>query len=490
MFDLVGASASRPFAKWFPLALALFAAGVVAYFECKLPLTRSLSWVELIGSTVERLIAVFLASGGTAWVLCAVPPSAGRISRRSFVLRTSLDALWIVPLTLFLREKSALAMGMAVALVIGVTRGASALQDSSVTPDPEEPLIAERNVSFSLPEAPHWFRQQVSAVVAVLSAEIGLLRGFAGYLLSAAILLGISSAIWTWSSTKNRLRDDPQSSFRSQSTSRILLIAALTIAFTAGGLMPYLRKEYFSGGFGVLIHHHHSYHHLAQGEPPGQITDEKGSEAASVASAAALEEYTGVVMISEKKRFTKLIAPASPSFGLSTGIATDTPLVVPFDGVYWFFKAPNVHPPKTSRKVNGSPDLIGVRSTDRRPLSVEARQNLGSIIDLNCCSRIQIAIRNTDRYPKTVSLELVVVNTALPGKPSQSLGQIMVESTPPWTLYGKRTPTTETLNFLVPRNSSLRSFDEVLVVFHLDPLRAATGPKIAIDRFVLVPRVW
>jgi hypothetical protein len=487
MFDLVGASASRPFAKWFPLALALFAASVVAYFECSLPLTRSLSWPELIGSTAERLIAVLLASGATAWVLWAVQPSAGRISKRSFVLRTSLDALWIVPLTLFLREKSAMAMGMAVALVIGVTRGARALQDGSAEPDPEESLIAERNLSFSLPEAPHWFRRQIFAVIVVLCAEIGLLRGFAGYLFSAAVLLGISSAIWTWSLTRNRLRDDAQSSLQSKSTSRILLIAALTIVFTAGGLMPYLRKEYFFGGFGALIHHRHSYHHFAQGEPLGQISDETVSEAAS---AAALNEYPGVVMISEKKRFTKLIAPAPPSFGLTTGIATDTPLVVPFDGVYWFFKAPDVHPPKRSHKVNGSPDMIGVRSTDHRPLSVEARQNLGSMIDLSCCSRIQIAIRNTDRYPETVSLELVLVNTTLPERPSQSLGRIMVKSTPPWKLYGKLSAIAETLNFPIPRNSSLRSFDEVQVVFHLDPLRADTGPKIAIDHFALVPRAW
>jgi len=487
MFDLVGASASRPFPRWIPPVLALFAASVVAYFECRLPLTRSLSWGELIALTVARLIAVFLASGMTAWILCAVRPSGDGLSMRSLVLRISLDALWLVPLALFLREKSVLAMGMAVALAIGVTRAVCTLQNGSIASDGEESVTPERGVPLSLPEAPHWFRRQVSAVIAVLCAEIGLLRGFAGYLFSAAVLLGISSAIWAWSLTRNSPRDDAHSALRPQSTSRILLIAALTIVFTAGGLIPYLRKAYFFGGFGVPTHHHHSHQHFPQGEQPGQAGRESGSEGAF---ASAPNEYSGVVLISEKKRLTKLIAPASPSFGLSTGIAPETPLVVPFDGVYWFFKAPDVHPPKTSRKVNGSPDVIGVRSTDHRPLSVEARQNLGSIISLNCCSRIQIAIRNTDRYPETVSLELVLVNTTLPGKPSQSLGWIMVKSTPPWTLYGKRTPTTETLNFLIPRNSSLRSFDEVQVVFHLDTPRADIGPKIAIDRFVLVPRVW
>jgi hypothetical protein len=184
------------------------------------------------------------------------------------------------------------------------------------------------------------------------------------------------------------------------------------------------------------------------------------------------------------------VAP-TPVFGdaLLTSRGSAKPLEIPFDGVYWFFKAPDLHPPKTSRQAHGSPELVNIRSTDRRPLQMEAHDHLGNMLNLDCCSRIQVVIRNADHYPETVSLELVLINTSAPGKPSQSLGTMMVRSTRPWRLYDDPAkPVSETLSFVIPTHASIRSFDEVMVVFRLDAARADAGPKIAIDRFVLVPR--
>jgi hypothetical protein len=164
------------------------------------------------------------------------------------------------------------------------------------------------------------------------------------------------------------------------------------------------------------------------------------------------------------------------------------PLTIPFNGVYWFFKAPDLLPPTTSRQVHGSPEVLDIHSTDRRPLSMEAHENLGTLLDLDCCSRIQLAIRNADPYSETVSLELILINSSLPGKPSQSLGRVMAKSTLPWSLYDKHPTASETLNFVIPANPAIRRFDEVMIVFRLDAFRADDGAKIAIDRLVLVPR--
>jgi hypothetical protein len=174
--------------------------------------------------------------------------------------------------------------------------------------------------------------------------------------------------------------------------------------------------------------------------------------------------------------------------GLLRSNRSAKPLIIPFNGVYWFFKAPDLDPPVTSRQTHGSPELLDIHSTDRRPLSMEAHEHFGSMIDLDCCSRIQIAIRNADLYSETVSLELVLINSSLPGKPSQSLGTIVVKSTRSWKLYEKASPTGEILTFPIPTNHSIRRFDEVMIVFRLAAFRADDGAKIAIDHFVLVPR--
>ena len=261
---------------------------------------------------------------------------------------------------------------------------------------------------------------------------------------------------------------------------------ALAIVITAAGLIQYLPHSFRVRGFGVP-----SRHHARQGSPQGRAPRAAWAQKGFEHSARPPSESDpGIVLWPETQTQTKLVAP-TPVFGeaLLTGHGSAKPLEIPFNGVYWFFKAPDLHPPKTSRQAHGSPELVNIRSTDRRPLSMEAHDHLGNMLDLDCCSRIQVAIRNADHYPETVSLELVLINTSVPGKPSQSLGTMMVKSTRPWKLYDEPAkPVSETLSFVIPTHASIRRFDEVMVVFRLDAARADAGPKIAIDRFVLVPR--
>jgi hypothetical protein len=97
-------------------------------------------------------------------------------------------------------------------------------------------------------------------------------------------------------------------------------------------------------------------------------------------------------------------------------------------------------------------------------------------------------VRNADRYPDTVSLELILVDTSQPKQPSVSLGRMLVKSTRPWRIYERPQPVSEVLNFQIPPRASLRHFDEVRIIFRLDHTRAEAGTRIAIDHFVLVPR--
>ncbi len=196
----------------------------------------------------------------------------------------------------------------------------------------------------------------------------------------------------------------------------------------------------------------------------------------------------GIILWGKEQDYTKLVAPNPllPSSSSSRGNAS--PLVIPFDGVYWFFKSPDLRPPVGSQQAHTTPDIVDIRSTDRRPLSIEALDHLANLINLDCCSRFQIAIRNADRYPETVSLELQLVNTTLPHTPSVSLGQMMVSSTHAWKLYEKPVAVNETLSFPIPIRRTLRSFDEVKIIFLLDRARADAAARIAIDHFVLIPR--
>ena len=513
-FDLVGASAPRQLPKWMPPIGGLIAAVLVACLVCRLPLVHTLSWGELIGSSVECVLAVFLAGAVGTWGLCAARTGTRETATWRTILGTSLDALWLAPLALFIRESSTWGMAVAVVLVASLARSFYFLRDRDEPGDTGESILLLSRCEFTLSDSSPWFWRQTRAAGAALCAQTGALAGLAGYPFAGAAMVGISSAIWTWSFMRYASLDNAQSSASSQSASRSVLLLVLAIAFTAGGLIQYLPNTYWAIGFGVPSRQHWR-HRLTpvdqsarpEGEKPSESGDRRGQPRREKTSEDgdwrnqplentseglfrnARDANSGVILWPAEAKLTKLIAPApAMGNGLLKSNRMANPLVIPFNGVYWFFKAPDLHPPVTSRQAHGSPDALDIHSTDRRPLSMEAHENLGSMIDLDCCSRIQISIRNADRYPETVSMELILVNSSLSEKPSESLGTITVKSTPSWSLYGGQSLAHETLNFSIPPHHSLRRFDEMKIVFRLDAFRADDGAKIAIDHFVLIPR--
>jgi hypothetical protein len=106
-------------------------------------------------------------------------------------------------------------------------------------------------------------------------------------------------------------------------------------------------------------------------------------------------------------------------------------------------------------------------------------------IDLSCCGTIQIAITNGDRYRGSVTLELVLADVTAAGSRSLTLGTSEPDS---WPHYGAGEEVSETLNFAVPSHAALTEFNEITVVFHFDPIRNDRSARMAIEKFVLIPR--
>jgi hypothetical protein len=170
---------------------------------------------------------------------------------------------------------------------------------------------------------------------------------------------------------------------------------------------------------------------------------------------------------------------------LSESRANAEPLSIPFFGVYWMYRRPFRQPPANSFATKGDPSKMSFRSTDRVPLLMEARQNLGKLIDMSCCSEIRLALRNADRYPGTLALELMLVNTDSKQASPLSLGRAPVTSTPRWGPV-EREPASETLAFPVPISTG--RFDEFRIVFHRTNFGVDRSARVAIDRFILVRR--
>jgi hypothetical protein len=193
--------------------------------------------------------------------------------------------------------------------------------------------------------------------------------------------------------------------------------------------------------------------------------------------------FPGVELYPEVEPHTRLVAPPLPG-SRSFGAASSDPLSIPFDGVYWFWRGPSDRPPSNSVVMHGNPSARFFRSTDGG-MSMEARQNLGFMVDPKRFGAIEIIFENADPFPNTVSILLKIRNTTVPGKPILSLG-IEGLSAPASSLASGAA--TQRLRFRIPSAIPIGSFDELTVSYYLKGARSDRSARIAIDRFRLVPR--
>jgi hypothetical protein len=308
----------------------------------------------------------------------------------------------------------------------------------------------------------------------VVCLQIGFITLLTNHLLRSAALFAISSSLLTYRVSQQFSKAPGAGTKTLAAPSRIRLICFLSILVTFMVLAPYGLKHrlgmrlrgYLDGQ--ILLRAIVPLEHRVHVELPKT-------------------SYSGVILWRVQKKPRKISAP-SPASNLLLGGPRSTIMKIPFNGVYWYFKAPDTRPEQDAHIQRGSPTKLDVSSTDWLPILMEARQNLATPIDLNCCSQIRVAIQNADNRPGKIALAVILTNTTLPGKPSVFLGQSPVVSSRAIQFSINRPPVSEVLNFRIPEHPKVRQFNEITVLFQPDPERALAGAKIAIQEFALVPR--
>jgi hypothetical protein len=221
-------------------------------------------------------------------------------------------------------------------------------------------------------------------------------------------------------------------------------------------------------------------------ESDGKSTHLRSRQETKIAAAVDVvgPVFPGIKLYPEAEPHTRLVAP--PLGGnKSFGVARSDPVSIPFDGVYWFWRGPSDRPPSNSIVMHGSPSARFFRSTDGG-MSMEARQNLGFMVDPKRYGAIELFIENADPFPNTVSILLKIRDTTVPGKTLLSLGMEGVST--PASPGGSGVGRTQMLRFRIPSAIAIGSFDELTVSYYLKGARSDRSARIAIERFRLVPR--
>jgi hypothetical protein len=450
---------------------------------------------SIVWRAVEFTLLAWLWSAAVALVLQIAIRRVERVDLAGATLRTSLVAVWFAPATLLLYRFSAATVAAALVLVVNATRMLYS-QWRIVYPAAEPGTPASESAVLlgtgGLPP-PILTRHLGPALTVSLGLQIGFTAVLFRHHFIAGTLLTLSVAMMTvfaisagaWDSARPPTL--PRSVFGVLLT--IVLAAGLTILATAGGGGSSLfgsegdGDEASSPPLPGFLTGRPAAPPAGQSGAPEQVSLPRPVPAAIPGAGDVAGSFPGVILWPEIKPVTMLIVPRPATPGAYA--ASANPYGIPFGGEYWFFRPPYLKPPPQSFLERGTPSKVSFSTTDHWRLNMEAHQKLDQPIDVSCCSRIQLAVSNADRYPDTVSLELIL--RELPGTESQSLGIVMVTSAP-----NLRTdpvaPVAETLDFAVPPEPRVHLFNELTVVYHRDRARWDKSARVAIDRFILVPR--
>jgi hypothetical protein len=432
---------------------------------------------RLAFETSDRLIAqafgyALLACGASASITAILYLALVRSWNSDVLplaLRTSATAIWFGPATILLATLSPAAMFAALVLVVSGTR----LLYS------EWRLVAPEGAA-SLSFAPNFLGPSFVLAVAFQGAVVSVMFG---YPLAAALLVCLSVSLFTLLLLLAGLAAVRERQNLPRSIMGLMLTIILAAGLTTTGAVFGTSSGASSGGplasaRGVL-----RYLFRPEGRTAPQSTvyllppPEDDGNIPNIG-------YPGVILRPEVQLRTTLVAPPPASIRKPGAPDAALPAAIPFSGEYWLLRPPNARPPLRSYFRRVSPLAQSFTSVDHTTLRMEAHQKLEHEIDLNCCAAIQIAISNGDRYPESVSLELVLADLTEEGSRSLVLGTAEVAS---WSRSGGET-VPEVLNFAVPSHASLTRFNEITVIFHFNPIRDDRSARIAIERFMLIPR--
>jgi hypothetical protein len=450
------------------------------------------SWLRR--GTLPRFGAVLLA-GSLLFVavmvcrfvvrtICARAVPGSRRIATPVARAACLAALWIPAWVLFIETKSLLMLlaGCVCLAILGVF--VKRCDVEAVPEMPGEMRAPEHRVGFQF-EAGAFRRMILPSFLLAVLVEVAVALVAERWFTLASVAVGVCAAVLGWRATQKAGLDAGVGPMISRP--RQVAMTAAAFVFTVIALLPYLRVAPFPGGLFRLMRQQ-AIPRVAGAMPNAQTENSEG--------------YVGIILLPWSDEHKKISLPVKRELVPTFSVKIAEPMEIPFDGQYWYFKAPDRQPQPTAKVVKGSTLKTTIRSSDRYPLLMEAHQKLETPMDLGCCSAMDLVVQNGDRREGAIALELWVrkradanspkarVNAVASAQAPHYLGTVAIPSSEQLpSLRGPATtnPPEEKLRFPVPAAMDGVMFDEITVVVHSAPARATTGAQIAIRKFVLEP---
>jgi hypothetical protein len=456
-----------------PLLGSLLLTGGIVYLSCRPPLRPTLTWPGVLALALLDVLIAGAVHVLAVLIICNAFRQQIELPIRSLICSTWMSAAWLPLLALLIREHSVWMASvpplMMASAVLFLRRWRNSSEDDQPSTSRDE---AAASSLFSIQKSPSILHSVLPAALTSIALQAGVGALLFGHSIAAGSLFAICAIFPIWSSP-TKVPSDTVNRKVLSSIRSLVADSAVVILLTAIALIPFLQHGTLAASLAAFL----------------QITRSQASNLVSQKHADIKtpdSSYSGVLLILPPKPRQKIVPPAPVSHMQMSSLRA-RPVIIPFDGAYWYFKRPDRRPKADARTVRGDPTKVNVRSIDFKPLSMEAHQYLGTAIRMDCCSAIRIAIRNADDRPGAISIEVLLNYTASKESSPQSLGTLVLASSEDRRISLSRPPVDEVLSFPFPLRAHGRQFDEITVAVKPAQERARAGAHIAIQHFELVP---
>jgi hypothetical protein len=444
--------------------------GAVAYLVCQPPSRPSLTWASLVGFSLLYVLIAAVTHAVAVWLICKLLGEHLDLSFRFLVVGMWRGAAWMPLWALLIRERSIwMASVPPLISVFSVVFMKSLRGDTE--PGADAPNDTTSPILFQIQKRPSFVRTAAPAVITSVALQVGMATLVVGHSLWAGLFLAIFVVFPVWS-FERRAQFLAERDHERGSLSRRAIRSLMAVLITGIPLVPFLVHNRLARSFTDLLF------------PRAHVSGSSSKLGAT--SLAPGDSLSGVILVFPQNSKREM-APQPYAGFTRVGVVRREPLIIPFDGVYWYFKAPDPRPPAGTRTVREDPTKANIRSTDSRPLTMEAHQSLGNPINLASYSSIRLAIRNADNRPGLISIELVLANTDSTLSGVQSLGTMTVRSSQNRPISLNRPPVEEILNFPIPQGVRGRSFNQITALIKPSKERARAGAQLAVQHFELDP---
>jgi hypothetical protein len=442
------------------IAAGLIEALIVAYC-CQLPRASSLTLRTLVFTALKYVAMSTLAAGVGAWTFHNLRKSQSPLSYRVLVILGGPSWVMITPIVLFFRQDSAwtlLGVSIASALTAVCIRNLLPGEDLVTAAVPTY-VHTEKPLLYWPPAEPApkpW--RAIFLSVGLYGTAVML---FTGRLFTACLLAAASVFVMAWQFFSSSPRLLSASTLRKQLAS----VAVIAFLLTCIALFPWLKQQKLDIA-GKSMEHLRTVS-ASERQPQSTLTG---------------AGYQGVILWTLPQKKESL--PPTPNVFSPQSGESAKPFVIPFDGAYWYFQAPNLSPGSQAHEAHGDPLMVNIHSSNFLPLLMEVHQQIASSMALSCCSELRMDIKNGDSHLRNVHFAVVLTDSLTPGRPSQYLGEQPVLSSQAAHTF----PVDETLTFPIPTHSLIQKFDQITVIVMPSETWSENGAKIAIRQFAFMPR--